>query len=142
MNNAEKLIHSMDVCDQGEPCSECVCKFPSEACTDDLRDAVKRELNHQNAALMAAADCMSGTRRRYVYFCVETPPGRDTLPRAGLVAWIDHERRYIMAIDRMALGLAIYDRVLSCEETAKYRLCSAPRDGASTFQFNMPNFTK
>lgn len=96
---------------------------------EDLFYVAANELEHTARALDVMTEVMEGVKKRYIYFILESKELRHPLPEEGKIAFIVHdERRYMPAIDRMALGLAIYNRELTGEEMRKSCLISRPRD--------------
>ena len=86
-------------------------------------DALEMKAKVQDAML----EVIEGVKKRYVYFIVGMKDMR--LPEEGRIAFIIHdERRYVPAIDRMAWGLVIYNRILDSEEMQDCGLVSGPRD--------------
>ena len=67
------------------------------------------------------------TKVRVKYYCMHDHPSCTNVPFFGL-AYVDGygERRYVPEIDRMAYGVAIYNRELSHHEMSTYGLIHEP----------------
>ena len=115
---------SVGYCDTGCPMyTRCVGN------EEDLFKVAASELEHTARALDVMIEVMEGMKKRYIYFILESKELRHPLPEEGKIAFIVHdERRYVPAIDKMALGLAIYNRELTGEEMRNSCLISRPRD--------------
>ena len=115
---------SVGYCDTGCPMyARCVGN------EEDLFYVAANELEHTARALDVMTEVMEGVEKRYIYFILESKELRHPLPKEGKIAFIVRdERRYVPAIDRMALGLAIYNRELTGEEMRKSCMISRPRD--------------
>ena len=115
-------IESGDFCDTACPLyARCIGN--GENVMQIAADALEMKAKVQDAML----EVIEGVKKRYVYFIVGMKDMR--LPEEGRIAFIIHdERRYVPAIDRMAWGLVIYNRILDSEEMQDCGLVSGPRD--------------
>lgn len=119
-----KFCTTVDYCDTSCPMyARCISN------DEDMFYVAANELEHTARALDVMTEVMEGVEKRYIYFILESKELRHPLPEEGKIAFIVHdERRYMPAIDRMALGLAIYNRELTGEEMRKSCLISRPRN--------------
>lgn len=117
-------MESGDFCDTDCPMyGRCIGKG------EDTFAAAAAQLEENARMLDAAMDVIEGVSRRYVYFMKKAPVEEPPVPANGMIAYILHdERRYIPAIDKMAWGTAIFDRLLEPWETERYGLICGPRD--------------
>lgn len=129
MSEIERFFRMVKHCEEQKPCDDCPM---TEECTKygmpSLTKALQDEILAQDAALKVIVECVEGTVKHYIYFCMKERPKADKLPQDGLLAFVPHdERRYIARIDDLAWGLAVYKRELMPWEIARYGLRANPR---------------